>query len=194
MVYTLSFMKAVFGIFLSLASALNFTPMNLKTILPAIVLGSSILYFSCKKEDKSVPVQILLTDNPTAYDEVNVEITGIQVKLSKDTSSWISLETEQGIYNLLALQNGLTDTIAKGNVPEGILKEVRFILGSKNTVKVNGDIKPLTIPGGGESGLKIKIDKHLGETLNTFVLDFDAALSIKEENDGFKLRPVIKIK
>jgi hypothetical protein len=168
--------------------------MNLKIILASVVLGTSVFYVSCKKEGKSVPVQILLTDNPTAYEEVNIEITGIQVKLSKDTSGWVSLDTDQGVYNLLALQNGLTDTIAKGNVPDGILKEVRFILGANNTIKVNGAVKPLVIPGGDESGLKIKIDKDLRETLNTFVLDFDAALSIKEEAGSYKLRPVIKLK
>ncbi len=168
--------------------------MNLKLILALILLGSSVLYYSCAKDEKTVPVQILLTDNPTAYDEVNVEITGIQVKLNKDTNGWVSLDTDQGVYNLLALQNGLTDTIAKGNVPEGILKEIRFILGSNNTIKVNGEVKPLVIPSGSESGLKVKIDKDLGETLNTFILDFDAALSIKEENGTYKLQPVIKLK
>ncbi len=71
---------------------------------------------------------------------------------------------------------------------------MRFILGTNNTVKVNGAIVPLVIPGGEESGLRIKIDKDLGETLNTFTLDFDAAVSIKEESDGYKLRPVIKLK
>jgi hypothetical protein len=167
--------------------------MNRKFCL-SVVAAFSILIFACSKENKNVPVQILLTDNPTNFDEVNVEIQGIQVKLDKDTAGGVSLETEQGVYNLLALQNGLTDTIAKGTVPEGILKEVRFILGSNNTVKVNGVVKPLVVPSGSESGLKIKIDKHLRETLNSFILDFDAALSIKEESDGYKLRPVIKLK
>jgi hypothetical protein len=167
--------------------------MNWKVPITALVL-IGITYTACKKEDKQVPVQILLTDNPTAYDEVNVEITGIQVNLRNDSTGWVTLETEKGIYNLLALQNGLTDTIAKGTIPDGVLKEVRFILGSNNTVKVNGEVKPLVIPSGSESGLKIKIDKDLGETLNTFILDFDAALSIKEENGGYKLRPVIKLK
>ena len=92
------------------------------------------------------------------------------------------------------MQNGLKDTIAKGNVPDGSLKEVRFILGDKNSVVVSGNERPLVIPSGSESGLKVKIDKDLGETLNSFILDFDAALSIKEENGEYKLRPVIKLK
>ena len=167
--------------------------MNGKLFMPLLAVCASLV-MSCKKDNKQVPVQILLTDNPIAYDEVNVEITGIQVKMSEDTTGWISLETEQGVYNLLELQNGLTDTIAKGNLPEGILKEIRFVLGSDNSVVTGGEEKQLVIPSGSESGLKVKIDKKLGETLNTFILDFDAALSIKEENGEYKLKPVIKIK
>jgi len=166
--------------------------MNWKLSLAAFSFCAVL--FACKKEDKQVPVQIVLTDNPTAFDEVNVDITDIRVKLDKDTTAWISLNTKAGVYNLLALQNGIMDTLATGTAPTGILREVRFILGSRNTVKVNGVVQPLVIPSGSESGLKVKIDKHLGETLNSFVLDFDAALSIKEENDGYKLRPVIKLK
>lgn len=168
--------------------------MNLKFALLLLAVCSISLYYSCKKDAARLPVQILLTDQPTALQEVNIDLKGIQVKLDKDTSGWINLVTNAGVYNLLALQNGVTDTIATDNVPDGVLKEIRFILGENNTVKVNDSIKPLTIPSGSEGGLKIKIDKKLGETLNTFVLDFDAALSVKEENNGYKLRPVIKLK
>jgi hypothetical protein len=168
--------------------------MKWKLVLPALAVCSLSLYYSCKKEVSRVPVQILLTDQPTALQEVNIDLKGIQVKLDKDTAGWINLVTNAGVYNLLALQNGVTDTIAADNVPDGVLKEIRFILGENNSVKVNDTLKPLTIPSGSESGLKIKIDKDLGETLNTFVLDFDAALSVKEESTGYKLRPVIKLK
>ena len=166
----------------------------MKWKLSLIALSFCALLYACKKEERQVPVQIVLTDNPAAFDEVNVEITGIRVKLDKDTTDWIALNTKAGVYNLLALQNGIMDTLATGTAPSGILKEVRFILGSKNSVKVNGVVQPLVIPSGSESGLKVKIDKRLGETLNSFILDFDAALSIKEESDGYKLRPVIRLK
>lgn len=166
--------------------------MNWKLSLTAF--SFCVLLYACKKEDKQMPVQIVLTDNPTAFDEVNVDITSIRVNLDKDTTGWITLNTKAGVYNLLALQNGIMDTLATGTAPSGTLKEVRFILGARNTVKVNGVVYPLVIPSGGESGLKIKIDKHLNETLNSFLLDFDAALSIKQESDGYKLRPVIRIK
>jgi hypothetical protein len=61
-------------------------------------------------------------------------------------------------------------------------------------VGVDGQVYPLETPSAESSGLKVKIDKELNETLNTFTLDFDAALSVKEENGNYKLMPVIKLK
>jgi hypothetical protein len=84
--------------------------------------------------------------------------------------------------------------LAQGDIPDGILKEVRFILGEDNNVVVNGETHPLQTPSAEDAGLKIKIDKDLGETLNSFTLDFDAGLSVKEENGNYKLMPVIKVK
>jgi len=43
-----------------------------------------ILFIACKKDNKTVPVQLLLTDNPTNYDEVNIHIVGMQVKINND--------------------------------------------------------------------------------------------------------------
>ncbi len=69
------------------------------------------------------------------------------------------------------------------------------MLGQNNSVKDNGIAYPLTVPSGGSFGLKIKIKKSLQATLETLVVDFDAALSVKKEGSGdYKLRPVLKIK
>jgi hypothetical protein len=168
----------------------------MKTTLRLIGLSFcfSLFLLSCSKNNKTVPVQLVLTDNPAAYDSVNVHIKGIKVKIDKDTTSWITINAKDTVVNLLDLQNGTTMVIAQDNIPEGILKEVRFILGSDNYVVESGTRHPLETPSAEDSGLKIKIDKHLQETLNTFTLDFDASLSIKEENGGYKLMPVIKLK
>jgi hypothetical protein len=152
----------------------------------------SLLIVSCNKDGRKVPVQILLTDNPTNYDAVNIHIKGMEVKVNNET--WIAIEAKDTTVNLLDLQNGVTELIAQDEIPEGILKEVRFILDTDNTVEVNGATYPLETPSAGASGLKIKIDQTLNESLNTFILDFDAALSVKEENGSYKLYPVIKVK
>jgi hypothetical protein len=154
----------------------------------------SLSFFACKKESNQVPVKFYLTDAPAGFEEVNVDIEAIRVKLDKEEDNWVDVPTNAGVYNLLELQNGITTLLAQGDLPEGVIKEVRFILGTDNSIKVNGTVYPLYIPSGAESGLKIKINKKLNQTLNSFTLDFDAGLSVKEENNGYKLRPVIKLK
>jgi Domain of unknown function (DUF4382) len=161
------------------------------------VLAVSFTIVSCKKE-KTSTLQIRLTDGPLAVEEVNVDIRSVKVKFDDDTSSingWIDLQTNARVYNLLGLQNGVDTVLANGNFPQDVVKEIRFELGPNNTIKDNGVVYPLVIPSGGSSGLKIKVNKKLGLTLETLVIDFDAALSVKKEGPGdYKLRPVLKIK
>jgi hypothetical protein len=153
----------------------------------------SVLFVACKKDSKTVPVQLLLTDNPTDYDEVNIHIVGMQVKMNSDDAGWTSIDSKDTTVNLLNLQNGITEVIAQDEVPEGVLQEVRFILASDNTVVVDGISHELQTPSAESSGLKVKIGKALNQTLNTFTLDFDAALSVKEEAGNYKLDPVIRL-
>jgi hypothetical protein len=169
--------------------------MKTKSVL---VLASLFLLIvaisSCKKESRTAPVRILLTDKPADLYSKNVQIDAIQVQVNQDNDSWIPINTKDSIYNLLDLQNGITTLIAQDTIPAGVLQQVRFILGDGNKVVVNGLSYPLATPSAEESGLKIKIGQSLNEILNTFTLDFDAALSINEENGAYKLHPVIQLK
>ena len=100
-----------------------------------------------------------------------------------------------GIYDLLGLQNGVDTLIASSPLPKEVVKEIRLVLGSENTIKVNGVVFPLIVPSGAESGLKIKVNHSLKSDIETLIIDFDAALSVHEEGTGeFKLRPVLRIK
>lgn len=161
--------------------------------LVLLILFTLPFVYSCKKEARTSPIQIYLTDNPTAYDSVNVHIKGISVNVLHDTSAWISINTKDTIVNLLDLQNGITILLADDVVPQGVLKEVRFILGDGNYVVVNGTAYPMATPSAETSGLKVKIDKNLNEVFNAFILDFDAEQSILQENGGYKLEPVIRL-
>jgi hypothetical protein len=171
--------------------------MKTKLLLLSFFLGTGIITFlSCSKDNNSGTsnLQVRLTDAPVAYDKVNVDIREVRVNFRDDSTGWVPLATNAKIYNLLGLQNGVDTLLATGTVQNGTLKEIRLILGPNNTVVVGGVTYPLTIPSGGDSGLKIKINKNLNATLETLIVDFDAALSIKEEAGGYKLRPVLKIK
>ncbi len=169
----------------------------MKNILLATACACCIcLLAACNKnDDKTTLVNTRLTDDPCQCQQVNLEIEEIQVKLSDDTTDWIALNTNDGIYDLLLYQNGVDTLLATGFVPVDLqLKEVRFILGDENTVMVDSTIYPLETPSAQSSGLKVKIDKDLDFDVNTFVLDFDAGESVKEQNGKYKLEPVIKLK
>ena len=159
----------------------------------SVLMMASVLFFACKKESQST-LQVKLTDAPADLDEVNIDLKAVNVNFRDDSTGWVSLQTKDTIYNLLGLQNGLDTLIAQGTFPTNTVKEIRLVLGDNNSVKVNGQVYPLIIPSGSTSGLKIKVNKKLNATLETVVIDFDAGMSVTQEQDGYKLRPVIKVK
>jgi hypothetical protein len=164
----------------------------MKSKLIALFTIPVLFFVSCKKESSGTTLNVKLTDAPAAYDEVNVDIREVNIKMDDDTG-WISLPTTAGIYNLLDYQNGVDTLVAQAFVTGATIKEVRLVLGTENTIKIGTESYPLTIPSGSESGLKIKMNKSLKEGVDYLSLDFDAALSVSEELSGYKLRPVIKI-
>lgn len=167
----------------------------MKTKLIALVsFIAAIAFFSCKKETENTTLKVRMTDAPVAMEEVNIDLQSVEVKFDKDTTKWLTLTTNAGVYNLLGLQNGVDTLIGQATFPTGFLKEIRLIVGTNNSIKVDGQVYPLTIPSGEETGLKIKVDKNLQASIETLLIDFDAALSVKLEADGYKLRPVVRLK
>jgi len=158
----------------------------------------SVVFMACTKNNsgKNTTVKVRLTDSPVNADEVNVHILQVRVKFSEDSiHGWADLDTHAGVYNLLGLQNGVDTLLAVGTIPTNIVKEIRFVLGTNNSIKVAGITYPITIPSGSESGLKIKVNKQLNGTLDSLLIDFDAALSIYQTGAGvYQLKPVLKIK
>lgn len=166
----------------------------LRYVIPVVMATG--LAIACQKDnDSSTDLRIRLTDNPYNASEVNVDIRQVRVNLADDSSGWVNLETRAGIYNLLDFQQGIDTLIAQNTVPTGTVKEIRFVLGSQNSIKIDNTLYPLTIPSGSESGLKIKLNKRLKAVVDSLVVDFDAALSVIQEGNGdYKLKPVLKIK
>jgi hypothetical protein len=166
--------------------------MKTKVHISFVVLFLS-LFLACKKDSDTTSLRIKMTDAPAAFEEVNVDLQEVKIKFQNDTSSWVAMDANPGIYNLLELQNGIDTLIAEGVYQTGKVKEIRLILGADNSIKAGGEVWPLTIPSGSESGLKIKIDKQLRAGIDSLVIDFDAALSVHNEAGGYKLRPVVKL-
>lgn len=152
---------------------------------------------SCRKENPntpagSTPVKVWLTDAPGNFQQVNVDIIGVEFK--NDSGTTVNLNVNAGIYNLLDFTNGIDTLIATGNFPSGILSQVRLILGPNNSVMVDSVLYPLTTPSAQQSGLKINVhDTLLPGVAYYLLLDFDASKSIVLTGNGkYLLKPVIQ--
>jgi hypothetical protein len=168
--------------------------MKNKHLVMILAIFSLISFYSCTKDNSgNTDLSVKLTDAPAAFDAVNVDVREVRVNFRDDSTGWINLNTNAHVYNLLALQ-GVDTLLASGTVTAGNLKQIRLILGTDNSIVVGGISYPLMIPSGSESGLKININKKISEGSDSLVIDFDAALSVKLEPGGYKLRPVIKLK
>ena len=175
---------------------------TINAFLLTALISSSVLFFACQKDNTdtanngTTQLKVKMTDAPILADTVNVDIREVWVNFRSDsTQGWLMLNTHAGVYNLLGLQNGVDTLLAVATVPADTLRQIRFVLGSNNSIVVSGIRYPLTIPSGEESGLKIKVNKKLNVNLDSLVIDFDAALSIHQTGNGaYILRPVLKVK
>ena len=151
-----------------------------------------MLFSSCNNQETTTSFVVRLTDSPGDYEIVNIDIQAVEVH--SDNGGWMSLETNVDVYDLLTLTNGVETVIANDDLPAGKVSQLRLILGDNNSVVVDGESFPLTIPSGSESGLKLQIHADLTEGITySVLLDFDAAKSIVATGSGkYILKPVIK--
>ena len=153
----------------------------------------------CKKDNSTLPpvgnpvLSVKMVDAPSGYDAVNVEVIGLEANLG---NGWTPLALDnQGVYNLLSFTNGnslalLNDTVM---VPCTIT-ELRLILGTNNTIVVDGITYDLTTPSGQTSGYKVKMDAQplIAGGIYHLVLDFNTAKSIHKTGNGkYMLKPVV---
>ena len=165
---------------------------SLLLLIPVIIILS---VFSCQKDSDTTTLRVMMTDAPALWEEVNIDLERVEIKLARDTNSWVSMQTNAAIYDLLGLQNGVDTLIAQASFQSTeIVKEIRLVLGTDNTIKVDGQAFELTVPSGAESGLKIKVNKDLNADIETLTIDFDAQLSVNTGPQGYILMPVLRLK
>jgi hypothetical protein len=169
--------------------------MYLLTGIFAIV--AAIMFTACSDSEKNARLEVRLTDAPGDYDEVNINIQGVQVhtEAGDQNSGWKSLDIQAGVYNLLELTNGLDVLLGVIELPPGKVSQIRLILGDNNTLKIGENIYNLSTPSSQQSGLKLNVHAELKAGITyTILLDFDAARSIvRPGNDGpYILKPVIR--
>jgi len=170
-------------------------------IIPIILLGVVPFVFSfCSQLNTDEPPKfsIWLTDSPSDYAEVNIDIANVEIHVSSGSEiGWQTLSTvNAGVYNLLDLTNSRDKLIASGELSEVRISQVRLILGENNSLKLKDGttITDLKIPSGQETGLKLIVDINLVAGMNyNLCIDFDAAKSIVEKGNGkYSLKPTMR--
>lgn len=168
-----------------------------KNLLKWVMAGAAFVFFTaCESDEKNARLQVWLTDAPGDYQEVNVDIQGVEINASEneDSKGWTSLAINSGVYNLLELTNGLDTLLAEKEVPAGKISQVRLKLGNDNSVKIDDQVLDLATPSAQQSGLKLNVHETLAEGVTyKILLDFDVARSIVKTGSGsYKLKPVIR--
>jgi hypothetical protein len=173
---------------------------NMKLLSKLVLLSILAIMASCNKNNdsnnpKDKPVfSVKLVDATAGYDAVNVDILYMEANMG---NGWVEFPVEYpGVYNLMDFTNGNTLLlIGDTSITPGVMTELRLILGTNNTVVVDGVSYELTTPSGQTSGYKIKMDQQPLEPggLYRLVIDFDVNESIHETGNGkYMLKPVIR--
>lgn len=162
--------------------------------LLAAAFAASLSFLACNQEstDDFSTLTISLTDNPGNYDNVFVEVVGVEVHT--DVNGWQSMPVDTAVYDLLTLQNGVdTVLVTPQSLPSGRISQVRLMLGDSNSVVVAGTSYPLVLSSQDETGLKCNINAILQpNTPYQLMLDFDASQSILQTGNGtYRLKPVV---
>lgn len=192
------------------------TKSRLFNVLTAIFVCLGLAACSVDGE-QSGKLRVSMTDAPAAYDEVNIEVKQVLVHKDDDEDfddaesdstddgddddelreeGWKVIYDGSMIINLLDYQNGKTLELGEAEVEAGSYEQIRLILGTENTVVVNGETHDLKVPSGQESGYKIEIDEELEEDgFLDILIDFDANQSVVVAgNSGqFILKPVLRV-
>lgn len=169
----------------------------------SLIYLSILLIFilnACQNETEKARLNVRLMDGPGDYEAVYIDVKEVRVHTSANAGDndggWITLEgINIGVFDLLELTNGLDTLLASAELPAGKISQIRLLLGTNNSIIIDGQVINLDTPSAQQSGLKLKVNMTLqaGITYNV-LLDFDAARSIlKAGNSGkYNLKPVIK--
>lgn len=146
---------------------------------------------------ETAKLEIRLTDAPSLYEKVNIDIRSMSINSTNDENSgWKDFPLfRPGVYNLTDFRNGADTLLAKADISVGEIRQIRLELGSKNSIIKNNFEYHLFAPVGKEQGIIIKCDASMqvNKTYRLW-LDFDAARSVSTNGIGvFFLNPVIRV-
>lgn len=162
--------------------------------------------FSCQDSGSSSQngtgtLRLFATDAPLNVENLSsAKITIEEIKLRNSAGEKVTVMSKVVTLDLLTLRNGLVETLADLEIPQGKYDEILLLISSATVEMKDGKTYPLKVPSGSQSGLKVfvKPDITISTGLSTDVLlDFDLSRSFVPTMNGnavsgFNFKPVIR--
>lgn len=164
----------------------------------SFVFIALVAFISCSdddtKEQGTSRLMVSMTDAPGEYEHVYVDVQDVVVKYIESEGEVSLGNINVGVYDLLELTGGISVLLADEEVPSGHITQMRLILGSENSIVIDGETHPLQTPSAQQSGLKLNVNQTLEPgIMYDFLLDFDVNESIVVQGNGdYLLKPVIR--
>lgn len=185
--------------------------------------GFLILATSCTQNDSvggggKGNLSLLLTDAPfptSLVDQTVVTIDKIEIRSTATATATTMMDADNAAqyttlyageakpFNLLKLQNGITEELANVDLNAGSYDLIRMHVVNAKVLLKDGTSYDLKIPSGSTSGIKIKITPELlieNGVESTILLDFDVSKSFIVQGNpmtpagmkGFLFKPVLR--
>lgn len=178
----------------------------------AVLLAGLALLSGCGGGDgaSTGTLKLSITDQPACgYDHVYITVEKVRVHQSAaaddNDAGWqeIPIIDAPRRIDLLALTNGVLESLGQTVLPAGKYTQMRLVLARNGgaplanaVVPTGGSEKPLDTPSGQQSGLKMNVDITVEpDQVADFVLDFDACKSVVVAGSSGKylLKPVVRV-
>lgn len=169
---------------------------NVRLIVAACTIAATLLAASCNKKasDQTSKVAFKITDAPAQFDALYIDVQGVEVHTQG--GAWVTYSSNLGVINILDYVNGNATVIAEGEISaDATIDQIRLVLGSQNSVVVNGASYSLNNSASLQQQLTINTSNQLqaGGSYE-WTIDFDAAQSVVATGNGqFTLTPTLRL-
>ncbi|WP_158855888.1 DUF4382 domain-containing protein [Lunatibacter salilacus] len=180
--------------------------MNIPKQLSVKITTGLFLFFGilagCENSssDNKALINVLLIDAPGDFDEVWVEVLGVEVlpagSRGLENGEWVFLpytpaDKTVRLTDLVGSQRLL---LGRKEVPAGIVTQVRLLLGDTHYFIKNGERFPLQLANNIENFLTMNLQSNAAANFALDIyIDFDLASSVKPgASDTFVLEPVLR--
>lgn len=181
---------------------MNFPKLVSRKIFIGLFLLFSGLFLGCEGSgsDNKALINVLLIDAPGDFDEVWVEILGVELlpagSRGLENGEWVFLPYTpvDKIVRLTDLVGSQRLLLGRKEVPAGVVSQVRLLLGDTHYFIKDGDRLPLALANNIENFLTVELQANAAANFALDIyIDFDVASSVKPGASGtFVLEPVLR--